>query len=206
MPIRCVVFDFGGVLYHTPDLGWIQRWESFLGIKDGAVTRLMTAPHDDPEMVDIMTGRVKEIELWQRVVGHLKISPRVVIALRKASLSKKRLNRPLVDFLAGLRPRYRTAILSNAGSDARATFIAAYTLEKAVDQVIISAEEGMMKPDERIYALTATRLDARPEEILFVDDLAVNVEAAQRFGMASVLHVDNAQTIAAVRDCLEAEG
>jgi epoxide hydrolase-like predicted phosphatase len=55
-----------------------------------------------------------------------------------------------------------------------------------VDTVIISAEEGLAKPDERIFHLALERLGVVAQEALFIDDLAVNVEAARRVGIKSV--------------------
>ena len=41
---------------------------------------------------------------------------------------------------------------------------------------------GVMKPDEAIYRAYEQRTGFRPEEIVFFDDLRVNVQAAERCG------------------------
>ncbi|MHA6288776.1 HAD family hydrolase [Maricaulis sp. CAU 1757] len=48
--------------------------------------------------------------------------------------------------------------------------------------VIVSAHEGVIKPDRRIFEITAERLPHAPEQVLFFDDRAENVEAARAFG------------------------
>jgi putative hydrolase of the HAD superfamily len=63
------------------------------------------------------------------------------------------------------------------------------------DAVVISGEVGLRKPDPAIYALAAERLDLPPAQIVFVDDLAVNVRAAVAVGMVGVRHVDAATTV-----------
>jgi 2-haloacid dehalogenase/putative hydrolase of the HAD superfamily len=51
-----------------------------------------------------------------------------------------------------------------------------------MSDIVVSADVGMMKPDARIYALSAERAGLAPEQLLFVDDSAVNVAAAAACG------------------------
>jgi putative hydrolase of the HAD superfamily len=53
----------------------------------------------------------------------------------------------------------------------------------------------MSKPAKAIYQLSCARLEVSPEEAIFVDDLAVNVEAAREMGMVAIHHQDNERTI-----------
>jgi HAD superfamily hydrolase (TIGR01509 family) len=55
-----------------------------------------------------------------------------------------------------------------------------------VDDILISAEVGLAKPDPRIYRLAAERLGVRPDEAVFVDDFAANVEGARAVGMRAI--------------------
>jgi hypothetical protein len=49
MPIRAVVFDIGGVLENTPNLGMIEEWEKQLGLNPGEIpTRCETIWNDGP--------------------------------------------------------------------------------------------------------------------------------------------------------------
>ncbi|MGW0191703.1 HAD-IA family hydrolase, partial [Streptomyces sp. NPDC003362] len=50
-------------------------------------------------------------------------------------------------------------------------------------------------PDPRAFEAACASLEVRPENCLFIDDLAVNVEAAQVAGMQAHLFEDNARTI-----------
>jgi epoxide hydrolase-like predicted phosphatase len=107
-------------------------------------------------------------------------------------------------FIRSLRPAYRTAILTNAGDQGRQIFCAAYHLEALVDTVIISAEEGLAKPDERIYRLALERLSVAAHEALFIDDLPVNVEAARRVGLKTVQFQNTTQALDEVKAILAA--
>jgi putative hydrolase of the HAD superfamily len=52
---------------------------------------------------------------------------------------------------------------------------------------VLSHECGIEKPDAEIYLLAAQALDAAPEDCLFVDDKAANVEGARAVGMRAHL-------------------
>lgn len=82
-------------------------------------------------------------------------------------------NSELIEYARGLRPRYRTGILSNSFVEAREREQDAYGFEDLVDEIVYSHEVGMCKPDPRIYELTCMRLGVGPEEMVFLDDVVI---------------------------------
>ena len=149
-------------------------------------------------------GEIPEAEVWNRAAAHWCTSPTLIRWLQKKGFSRKRFNEPIAAFIQSLRPAYLTAILSNAGGQGRQTFCEAYQLERLVDTVIISAEEGLAKPDERIFHLALERLGVVAQEALFIDDLAVNVEAARRVGIKSVHFHETHQAVGEIKAILAA--
>jgi putative hydrolase of the HAD superfamily len=111
-------------------------------------------------------------------------------------------DRHLVDFLRGLRPRYKTALLSNAWSNSRRFHTESSRLISVVDEAILSCEVGLAKPDPRIYALVSATLAVRPEEAVFVDDVEENVQAARATGMVGILFTNRDQVITDVSSYL----
>jgi FMN phosphatase YigB (HAD superfamily) len=105
---------------------------------------------------------------------------------------------------AGLRPRYRTALLSNSFDGAREREQDRYHFAEMVDLIIYSHEVGLAKPDPRIYALTSQRLGVQPQEVVFLDDAERNVAAAAAYGFHAILYQHNAQAIAEIERCLQA--
>ena len=47
-----------------------------------------------------------------------------------------------------------------------------------------------MKPDARFYQLVEERLGVKPEEIVFLDDLHENIEAAEKLGWNTIMVTD----------------
>jgi putative hydrolase of the HAD superfamily len=104
-----------------------------------------------------------------------------------------------------LRPRYRTAIISNSFVGAREKEREKYQMENRAELIVYSHEVGMRKPDARIYALTCSKLGVSPAETVFVDDRFDNVEAARDAGMQAVMFFDSAQAIAEIDNLLAAQ-
>ena len=101
---------------------------------------------------------------------------------------------PMYAAVRGLRAAgLRTCLLSNSwGSDGYPREI----LPELFDAVVISAEVGMRKPEERIFRHATELIGLAPGACVFVDDMAANVQAAQALGMRAVLHSDSAATVA----------
>jgi putative hydrolase of the HAD superfamily len=51
------------------------------------------------------------------------------------------------------------------------------------DQKVFSCDVKCIKPDAQIYVECLKLLGVKPEQSLFIDDRAVNVEAAEKLGM-----------------------
>jgi putative hydrolase of the HAD superfamily len=64
------------------------------------------------------------------------------------------------------------------------------------DIVVESSVVGVRKPDPGFYELACERLDIRPEEAVFLDDLGVNLKPARAMGMTTIKVVDPADALA----------
>ncbi len=204
MTIKGVFFDFGGVLYRVPAQSWMRRWQMLLGMgHDPTLSAMILTPDESPYFKGLMEGRIPESDMWQRMGQAIRMGPAMVRWLQRSSMNKRHLNRAVVSYLAKLRPRFRTGILSNAGSDARRSFTGVFGFDRLVDTMVISAEEGSAKPDEHIYRVALERLGVAPEETVFLDDLAVNVAAARKLGIHAVQFRNTRQALAEIDSLLD---
>lgn len=201
--IRAVIFDFGGVLVRTEDHGGRRKWEGRLGLPEGG---LSGAVFDSEVSARASVGQLPETAVWEHVARTLRLDDAGLALFRRDFFAGDRLDAALVQFIQGLRPAYKTAILSNAWDGARRAFNEVFGLGAAVDEMIVSAEEGVAKPDARIYRIAAARLGVEPDEAVFVDDMAENVAGARAVGMFGVQFLSTPQTIADVRKFLDGAG
>jgi putative hydrolase of the HAD superfamily len=201
MAIRAVVFDIGGVLEITPDLGLTERWETRLRLPAGELNQRM---HDVWAAGSI--GTITEGDVHQAITDRLGLDGQQLAAFM-ADFWREYLgtaNTQLIEYARQLRPRYRTGILSNSFVGAREREQAAYGFEDLVDEIVYSHEAGMSKPDPRIYALTCARLDVRAEETVFLDDTGRCVDGAREAGLHAIRYQDNAQAIEEIEKLLAA--
>lgn len=54
---------------------------------------------------------------------------------------------------------------------------------KLFDDMVVSGEVGVLKPDPAIYHLLLEKIGRPPQECLFIDDVAANVAGAQAVGI-----------------------
>ena len=201
MRIRAVIFDIGGVLEHTPATGWPDRWAARLGIDVSAIEEVAETIWKPGEI-----GAATLEQIHAETARALELSPETTATLFQ-DLWHEYLGAPnteLIDYVAALRPRYRTALLSNSFVGAREREQARYGFEDLVDAVVYSHEEGTRKPDPRFYLLACTRLGVTPGEVVFVDDTDDCVDGARAVGMHAVTHVENARTIRVLESCIAA--
>src|SRR5690349_15330974 len=111
MTIRAVIFDFGGVLVRTEDPSLHQQWEQRLGLQEGGLIEAVN--HNEPYSRAIL-GQAPETEIWQMLASRFQLSAHELSELEQDFTRYDVLDEELAAFLANLRPRYKTAILSDA--------------------------------------------------------------------------------------------
>jgi epoxide hydrolase-like predicted phosphatase len=76
-------------------------------------------------------------------------------------------------------------------------------LDDLFDDVVISADVGLHKPDPAIYRLSCERLGIEPRDAVFVDDLRENIAGAEAVGMTGVLHRNPDETAGKLEEMFE---
>lgn len=195
--IRAALFDLGGVLFKLDLDGVCKRWEQRLRMTPQQILNAMYGGNDDKALI----GVVPEDDWWDVVAERLGLDrterDRFIADLGFCEKIDEQLGR----FIAGLRPRLRTAFVSNAWSNTR-QYLRERGVLDLVDQLVCSAEVGVAKPDRRIFEIALERLGVQPEEAVFVDDAEDHVEAARALGIHAILHRSSSDTIAAVKALL----
>jgi epoxide hydrolase-like predicted phosphatase len=201
MAVRAVVFDIGGVLEVPTDITLDGRWERRLGLRPGKfLDRLRRSGLGR----DANLGRISETDFAQALgrLDGLDESATEELLAELWDWYSGELNIEMADYFQRLRPRYRTAILSNAAAGGCREEERRYGFSAMADVLVYSYEVGIEKPDRRIYEISCERLGIRPSEVVFLDDLEVNVVAARQVGMRAVRFQSTAQAIYEMEACL----
>jgi epoxide hydrolase-like predicted phosphatase len=191
-PYAAAIFDFGGVLTTSV-------WDSFAafcrseGLEPDAVKKLFST---DPEALaalrQLEMGKSSEAEFeaeFGRLLG-LEHPEGLIDSMFAGMKPEPAMVEAVREIRAG---GLKTGMLSNSWSTAHYD---RDLLAELFDDVVISADVGLHKPQPEIYELAAKRLEVEPTECLFVDDLRENCEGAEAVGMKAVRFEDVPQTIA----------
>jgi len=182
---------------------FMAEWVKADGIDPDRFAELMRrwlGPGADRNPVhDLETGRISAAEFERLLAAELlERTPAQPGAADRAAgmltrmFSGMRVESSMIDVVRTVRAAgVRTGLLSNSwGLDYERD-----GWDALFDAVVISGEVGLRKPDPAIYALASERLGLPCEQIVFIDDLRPNVQAAAAAGMVGVQHVDLETTV-----------
>ena len=205
--IKTIFFDFGGVLIKNPKRKQIHRWKKILGLEGNSeLLTMLESPNESTIIRDICLGVLPEEKIWELMAESWHLNPGIIQKIRQMMKSRRHLNKPMLRFLEECQNYYQTAILSNAGDQTRRLMEDVYHLDRYVEEIIISAEEGVIKPDPEIYRIALRRLSATAETSLLIDDTKANIDAAREFGMKAIHYKNHRLAIEEIRQLLIKEG
>jgi len=207
--IRAIAFDLGGVLEDVkPAEHFVAGWRERLGLTEAQVAGLLWPLTRADPGDRVKTGVVTEAQYRQQCLDVLGLRGGVADEFMAGFWDWYcgALNAELAGYAAALRPRFRTAILSNSAAGARSAEQAKFGFAELVDVILYSDEVGLAKPDPRVYTLLCAELGAQPAEVAFVDNRAPNVNAACELGIHGILHERTPASIAAIEGLLRQAG
>jgi epoxide hydrolase-like predicted phosphatase len=196
---KALLVDFGGVL--TTDI-----WSSFAafcelrGLDADAAKQLF---REDPDALAALrgleTGEVEVPEFERRFAELLGTEPEGLIEGLFAGLQ------PVEPMLEAVRRARGAGVPTGLISNSWVMEHYTNEIRALFDEVVISAEVGLHKPQPEIYRLAAKRIGVAPGHCVFVDDLRENCAGAEAVGMTAVLHRNAGQTIARIEELLGVE-
>ncbi len=186
-----VLLDWGGVMTSSPFASF-AAFCAAEGLDPSALADLFRHDRDTRALlIDFECGRMEEAEFEPRLAAALGVAHDGLVDHLFGAAT---IDAAMVDGVRALRERgVRTGLVSNSWGTRR---YPRELLAELFDGIVISGEEGVRKPDPRMYSLGAERAGAPPSECVFVDDLAFNLDPARAMGMAAVHHTAAAATLA----------
>ncbi len=203
MAIAAVIWDLGGVLLRTDDPCARQALADRLGISRNDLEDLVFNG-DSGDRAQL--GEISVAEHWENIRQILRLDENGLVEFQRQFWGGDRLDEQLVAYIRNLRGKYRTALLSNAFSDLRQYVTDRLKILDAFDELIISSEVHLVKPDPRIYQYALQRLGLAPRQAVFIDDLQCNVEGARRSGLHAIHFRQPAQARAELEQLLNGGG
>jgi epoxide hydrolase-like predicted phosphatase len=189
MGIQAVIWDLGGVLLRTEDYGPRRALAQRFGMTLAEIEAFVFSGESGDRA---QRGEISVEQHWENQRKALGLSPAQMQTFRDAFWAGDRLDTDLVAYIRRLRLAYKTGLLSNAFSDLRQIVTETWKFVDAFDEMVISAEVGLVKPDPRIYHLVLQRLGVAPASAVFIDDFSHNIQGARAEGL-NAIHFQNPQ-------------
>lgn len=189
---KTIIFDFGNVLINLDFKKCFDNFEKVLGEK----WSLSNTPDSINHAIQqYERGSINDEEfIWAFQQLNSNAQPRDIIDAWNSILENIPLDR--LELLESLRADYNIALLSNI-NNFHLQAISKYLITKLkilnfedqyFDKVYYSHLIGIRKPDKQIYEHVTQDIDQPVEQILFIDDLRQNIEAAQAYGWKGFVH------------------
>lgn len=183
MEITTIVFDFGGVV-----IGWDPRrvYRRFQKT-DEEITRFFDEVDFHAWNLEQDRGRP-----WAEAVSGLSTRfPHHEKLIRAYDEHWEDSITGPIDETVGIVRRlkaagYRLVGLTNWSADKFALTRSRYEIFRLFDEIIVSGEVGLVKPEKKIFELMLQRIGRRAEECLFIDDSPTNVDAAASMGFSTI--------------------
>lgn len=174
--IKAILFDFAGVIGTDGYWIWLrevvpnfeQEKSYFVQIVDEVDKGTITI-NEFTKLSSRKTG-IPQDTIWT------EISKRIII------------NHELVGFIKKLKRQYKIGLLTNFPQEWMNDILAKHNLNPLFDARFISSLHGMIKPEPGAFMKALELLDSKKEEVIFIDDRQVNVNAANALGIRSFLY------------------
>ena len=187
-PIRTLFWDVGGVLL-------TNAWDH--EERDRAVEKFQLQKADfETRHKEVVTafeeGKVTLDQYLERTVFY---QPRKFTKeeFKSFMFSLSRPKPEVLEFARGLTSKCLMGTLNNESRELNEYRIRQFNLLQIFDLFVSSCYVGLRKPDERIYRLALDLIQKTPEECCFIDDRQVNIDAAAKVGLRTVLMRDLGQ-------------
>jgi epoxide hydrolase-like predicted phosphatase len=183
MIIRAIIFDLGGVLLRTGDFTPRERLASRLGISRHELEELIFGGESGNKA---QRGEISVGQHWANLAAQIHYSDNELKSLVDEFFANDELDLNLLDYVRKLHKTYKTGLLSNAFDDLRQIITERWHFEDAFDEIIISAEVGLVKPEARIFEMVVERLGVETRQAVFVDDMQRNIDGAKKVGLQGI--------------------
>ena len=198
-----IVFDWAGVLFHWQPRQLLRRTLPQHAVDEASAARLEAAIFEGygGDWADFDRGLLAEPELVQRIAERTGLPPDAVRAVVDAVPTELQPMPASVALLRRLHAQGRHLhFLSNMPAPYAEHLERTHDFLRCFQSGVVSARVQQIKPEPAIFDTSARLFGAAPEELLFIDDVMVNVQAARAAGWQALHFTDVAAVEQQLRD------
>jgi len=188
-----VFFDWSGVVADDSGDDFIESSLREIGSTDTQILEIIKN-----EFSQFMLGQISENEYWDKVKNNYGLNVGDSRVGYFNDWQGLRPNYHIIELVHGLKSSgFKIGLISNIIKPVR-EIIKRDGYYDIFDEVILSCEVGLLKPQKEIYQLALHRIDAVAQESIFIDDKQPNLDTAKSMGFATILAKTPEQIISEV--------
>ena len=192
MSIDAVLWDFGGVFTPSP-FGAAHAYAESEGIDPIEFVELVFGQYDDDThhvWHQLERGEVTMVDALAQIAAEAEARGLPFDLMKMfSSLGADHDRTVVVETVRKVREHgVRTAIVTNNIREYGDAWRGMVPVDELFDVIVDSCEEGIRKPDPRIFTIALERLGVEDaERTVFLDDFDGNISAARALGMHGIL-------------------
>lgn len=202
---KAIFWDFGGVFTTSPFVAF-NKYEATKGIPENFIRTLNATNSNNNAWAKLERNDVT-IEEFCALFEQEALAKGVLLDGQEVLACIHGQTRPeMVHALEVLSKKYKTACLTNNFSPSADDNDKDNVLRPILDLfdfVIESRTLGIRKPEPQFYTCACDTVNVKPQQVIFLDDLGVNLKPARELGMRTIKVVSADQALGELETLLD---
>ena len=206
--IRAIFFDFGGVITDSPFEAF-RRFENKNGLPINFVRTINSKNPNTNAWAQYERGEIDSEEFDRLFLVESKNCGYAIEGKKIIELLHGDIRNVMLDVVEKCKKKFITACLTNNIKETNRknqSLLTNFEIAKdKFDFVVESSQIGIRKPEREFYAYACRLVGVQPSEVVFLDDLGINLKPARQMGMSTIKVTDPSQAIAELANITKSE-
>jgi putative hydrolase of the HAD superfamily len=199
--IKLVMWDYGGVLTESP-IKKFNDFEAFFNLPTDSIIKINSNNKYNNAWAMLEKNLITVAEfsiLFKKEAKKFGISE--IEPFKLLECLDLKLNKNMVKLLEQVSHKYSCICLTNNFKQKESKNFK--SVKKNFFHIFESSKLSLRKPEKEIYFYILKKLEVKPNEVLFIDDLGVNLKPAQEIGFITYKHIDSKTTVEYIKSILK---
>jgi putative hydrolase of the HAD superfamily len=173
--MKTLLTDLGGVLLNVDFSPALKKLSSIAGLNEKEIERFSADLKDEYD-----AGNLTPLELYEIIFPEKQISFSEFESIWCNIFTEKK---EVIDYIISLKKSWRLVLASNTDPLHYAFVKKNFPWFSSIDHTGLSFRLKAVKPSQDFFIRLCKKLNVQYQDVMFIDDLKENVEAAQNLGI-----------------------
>jgi HAD superfamily hydrolase (TIGR01509 family) len=178
--IKLIIFDLSGVISNAEEPIYLEKFAEDLNVNLEELQKIYFEYLEKSER-----GEIPLSVVWGKTLEKFNIQGDYKEFV-KDMMSLKEFNKDVLEFVLGLRKKYKMAFFTNYAEEYWKIHETLIDLSRYFDFGVVSYQIGSRKPEVKGFKKIIEHFDVKPEETVFLDDSEKNLKNAKEMGINTV--------------------